>query len=250
MISEGLQVNDLDGVLIPVISIDEYHGKIDDKSIVVSFFLTDPDAAIDLSSFIESGPYDILDTDVSKSINEDGYYQVFIEMERTDHFYYDLKDILDSLDSLSGNLKWTFMAPRSKGDAVPFTEDEIKHKLFYKTIEKPNKDGTSEKSESMEEAVMEFLSHSNASDVRLYESEIVIQNNNLVTENKFVTFSDEGLLNHILGLSVKKNTQNPIIAENVKKLSAILGSDWLVETAGQFILVSSSYSPNKILLLK
>lgn len=249
MISEGLHENDLDGVLIPVISIDEYHGKIDDESIVISFFLTDPNAALDLSSFIESGPFDILDTDVSKSINEDGYYQVFIEMERTADFYDQLKDILDSIESLTKEPNWSFMSPRTKGDAVPFTKDRLKHYLFYKPIEK-DKDQNDSEADSMAEAVLEFLSNSNAKNVKLINNELMIEGRYAFADNKFVTFSDASLIHHILGLSSKEPNKSPTIVESVKKLSGILGSEWLVESAGQFILVSSDYSPNKILLLK
>lgn len=249
MLSEGLHENDLDGVIIPVISIDEYHGKIDDSSIVISFFLTDPNAALDLSSFIESGPFEILDSDVSKAINEDGYYQVFIEMERTDDFFNELKEILMSVNDLSHDLEWSFMTPRTKGEDIPFDEDQLKQYLFYKPAE-PTAEPEDEKTESMTEAVMDFLSNSNAHNVKIIDDSIIFENQYLSSYNKFVTFSDSSLINHILNLSAKKSNVTPSITENMKKLSSILGNEWLIESAGQFILISSDYSPNKILLLK
>lgn len=249
MIFEGLHENDLNGVLIPVISIDEYHGKIDDSSIVISFFLTDPEAALDLSSFIESGPFEILDTDVSKAINEDGYYQVFIEMERTPTLFSDLDEILKAIESLSHDIDWTFMSPRTKGDAVPFTKDEMKHFVFHGS-DSPVKKTENSEQEDMEEAVLDYLANSNASNVRLIGESIIIEGYNHSLENKFVTFSDLALVNHILGLQTKTPSNSNTITETVRKLSRILGHEWLVESAGQFILISSEYSPQKVLLLK
>lgn len=245
MITEGLHEDDLDGVLLPVISIDEYHGKIDDLSMVISFFLTDPNAAADLSSFIESGPYSIMDSDVSKSINEDGYYQVFVEMERISHFFYDLQDIIKDLDSLVDNQKWLFMSPDTKGEAVPFTKENVKKYVQYK----PSEDAKSEHEQTMDEEVMEFLSNSDAQNVTLGNGQLVVEGKFASVTNKFVTFSDIKLINHILDLNhkpINESIENSV----VRKLSAILGPECLVESAGQFIVVSSLVSPSKVLLLK
>jgi hypothetical protein len=246
MISEGLHEDDLDGVLIPVISIDEYHGKIDDLSMVISFFLTDPNAANDLSSFIESGPYNIMDSDVSKSINEDGYYQVFVEMERISHFFYDLQDIVNDLKSLIGNQKWLFMSPKTKGNAIPFTKENIKRYVQYK----PSEEAKTEHEQTMDEEVMEFLSHTDVKNVKLGNGKLMIEGKHSSATTGFVTFSDMKLLCHILDLHHKPINESTETKMAVKKLSEILGPDCLVETAGQFILVSSSIYPSKVLLLK
>lgn len=246
MISEGLHEDDLDGVLLPVISIDEYHGKIDDLSMVVSFFLTDPNAAADLSSFIESGPYSIMDSDVAKSINEDGYYQVFVEMERISHFFYDLQDIVNDLNSLVGSQKWQFMSPATKGNAVPFNKENIKKYVSYK----PSEEAKSEHEQSMDDEVMEFLSHTDVQDAKLGNGKLVVEGKIGSSVNNFVTFSDLKLLCHILDLDQKPKNESIELVKSVQLLSEILGPECLVESAGQFIVVSSSHYPSKVLLLK
>lgn len=246
MISEGLHVNDLDGVLLPVMSIDEYHGKIDDSSIVVSFFLTDPNAADDLSSFVESGPYSILDADVSKSINDDGYYQVFIEMERISHFYYDLHDITKDIDSLIDGQEWSFMSPETKGEAIPFNKPNVKKFVNYK----PSEETKTKSEETMDEAVMEFLSDTDAQNVKLDNGNIVIEGKYSSVASKFVTLSDMKLLCHILDLNHKPINESAEYQSKVKSLSNILGSNVIVESAGKFIIVSSSSNPSRVLLLK
>ena len=246
MISEGLHEDDLDGVLIPVISIDEYHGKIDDLSMVISFFLTDPNAAADLSSFIESGPYSIMDSDVSKSINEGGYYQVFVEMERIAHFFYDLQDIIEDLDSLIGNQTWQFMSPATKGAAVPFNKENIKKYVNYK----PSEEAKSEHEQSMDEEVMEFLSHTDAKDVKLGSGKLVVEGASAKSVNQFVTFSDLKLLCHILDLDQKPKNESVETMKSIQKLTEILGPECIVESAGNFIVVSSALYPSKVLLLK
>ena len=246
MISEGLHEDDFGGVLIPVISIDEYHGKIDDASMVIAFFLTDPNAANDLSSFIESGPYSIMDSDVAKSINEDGYYQVFVEMERISHFYYDLQDIIKDLDSLIDGQTWLFMSPDTKGNAVPFNKENIKKYVQYK----PSESSKPEPEESMDEAVMEFLSHTNAHDVKLGYGKLMIEGKYSSVTSNFVTLSDMKLLDHILDLTHKPINESLESKTIVRKLSDILGPDCLVESAGPFIVISSLSHPSKVLLLK
>lgn len=245
-LSEGLHEDDLDGVVIPVMSIDEYFGKIDDNSIVVSFFLSDPNAALDLSSFIESGPFELLDSDVSKSINEDGYYQVFVEMDRTDEFYKNLKDIVDALSSLTDIKNWSFMSPRTKGESIEFTPNNVKDKVFVsQTSSAPT--GTDQE-QSMEEALLDHLSHSDATNVKLYDKTIVIEGRNGSCNNEFVTFSDTSLLYHILSLNSK--SPNHKLTESIHKLENALGPNWSVESAGQFILLSEKSSPSKTILLK
>ena len=73
-LKEGMRENDLDDLVLPLITIDEYVSKIgDDKEvIVVGFFVEDEDPANDLSRFIDRSVTNILDTDVSPVPNEEG----------------------------------------------------------------------------------------------------------------------------------------------------------------------------------
>jgi hypothetical protein len=85
---EGMQANDLDFLIMPLISIDEYESKIDDRrAVVIGFYVTDNDPASELSAFIEKGTVPVLDTEVSPAPTEDGYYMVFVEMDRNEKLF-------------------------------------------------------------------------------------------------------------------------------------------------------------------
>jgi hypothetical protein len=94
---EGLREGDLEGLVLPHLSIDEFETKLDDDAIVVAFHVLDRDPANDLNRFIQKGAVALLDTDVSPAPNEDGYYVVFVELERNETFPERMMHILDSV---------------------------------------------------------------------------------------------------------------------------------------------------------
>ena len=84
MLLENLFAGDLDGVLHPVISIDDFESKIDENTIVIAFYLKNEESAEDLSVFLERSAISrILDTEVSSSTNKNGDYIVFVELDNS-----------------------------------------------------------------------------------------------------------------------------------------------------------------------
>ena len=80
-LTEGLFANDLVGLVLPTISINEFEPKIEKTALVIAFFVKNKEAAEDLSVFLEkSAIEDILDAEVSAAPDEGGYYLVFIEV--------------------------------------------------------------------------------------------------------------------------------------------------------------------------
>lgn len=111
-LSEGLKANALDHLVLPMISIDEYESKINDRRvIVVGFFVFDKDPAHDLSNFIDGGTSDVLDTDVSPAPTPDGYYLVFVEIMRNKNFPKVLLKILSELKNLCTIDSWQMVCP-------------------------------------------------------------------------------------------------------------------------------------------
>jgi len=98
-IFEGLRPGDLEDLVLPEITVDDFEPKSGspENVVVVSFYVKDLDPAQDLASFIERGAHNILDTEVSPSPDEEGNYLVFVEMHRdetlTDSFMKVLEDI-------------------------------------------------------------------------------------------------------------------------------------------------------------
>ena len=91
----SIQNNDLKDLIETTFSIDQYKSKVgDDKNIVVlAFEVKDPDPAKDLSQFIETG-HDTIDVDISPGPNKNGFYQVFVELERNSKLFDSIDHIL------------------------------------------------------------------------------------------------------------------------------------------------------------
>lgn len=104
MINESLRANDLRHFVKKVFEVDAYKSKIgdDEDVIVVSFTVDGEDPAKDLENFIEMGYDFVLDADTSPGETEDGYYKVFIELERGRHIAKEVTEILDGVKKLTG----------------------------------------------------------------------------------------------------------------------------------------------------
>jgi hypothetical protein len=135
-ITEGIYKSDLMDLIDPVISIDEYQSKIldDDDSIVVTFRVQNRDAAFDLSSFIERGPFPVLDTEVSDRLDSDGYYPVFIEMNRSKKFIRELLMMISKINVISKRKfkDWTFKSYKMAGTRH-LTKEELKNNVRLQT---------------------------------------------------------------------------------------------------------------------
>jgi len=106
-LTEGLRRGDLNHMILPLISIDEFLSKIDDRTvIVVAFYAYEEDPAHDLSNFIERSPTNVLDTDVSPAPTREGYYVTFVEIKRDQKFISKLLKILAEVDNQSEAAFW------------------------------------------------------------------------------------------------------------------------------------------------
>ena len=102
-INEGLKAGDLEGVVSPRFSIDQYKSKMgDDKNITVLAFTVDSSApARDLERFAETGFKQVLDADATPGTLEDGKYKVFVEFARTPDVLRHIVEFLDDLKKLT-----------------------------------------------------------------------------------------------------------------------------------------------------
>ena len=112
IISERISKGQLRNMINDVVSIDQYKSKIDeDRNIVVlAFEVMNENAADDLSNFIETGAYDVEDTEVSASTNVEGNYMVYSEMRRGQKLHETLRKVLEDVSKLSEIENWKFKA--------------------------------------------------------------------------------------------------------------------------------------------
>lgn len=155
-LTEGMQANDLDFLVMPIISVDEYESKIDDRrAVVVGFYVTDVDPATELAAFIEKGTVPVLDTEVSPAPTEDGYYMVFIEMDRNKNLPSSIIKLVDSINKLTNVDSWQFSPYHSKDDEnYPLTVEMLKDhvNLDPKSIEIRDEDD-----DEIDESIIGFM---------------------------------------------------------------------------------------------
>ena len=108
-IYEGLRENDLQYLVSNYISIDQYTSKLDDDNITIAFFCNELEVANDLKDFIEKNFYiEIRDIEISDSLTEDNKYILFVELERNINFPKIIMNMIDSIDNVTNNKKWSF----------------------------------------------------------------------------------------------------------------------------------------------
>lgn len=125
-LNESLEGGDLKNFVSDLFTVDQYKSKMgEDKDIVViGFKVKEKFPAMDLMEFIEKGYDFILDADVSAGEEQDGQYQVFVEIERTPELAPRLNSLFRGVGRLCDCKEWKFRyqkAPKS----VPFTEESV-----------------------------------------------------------------------------------------------------------------------------
>ena len=102
-VNEGLKAGDLDGVISPRFSVDQFKSKMgEDKNITVVTFTAEGLApAKDLERFAETGYKEILDADATPGTMEDGKHKVFVEFARTENVAKHISNFLEDLKKLT-----------------------------------------------------------------------------------------------------------------------------------------------------
>jgi hypothetical protein len=126
MINEGLRPKDLKKMVSNVFTVDRYTSKMgeDEDVIVLGFDVFEKFPAIDLMAFIEKGYGYILDADISSGEEENGHYQVFVEIERTPKLPEQLKNLFKGIEHLTDIRDWRFRYQKSP-QSVEFTEEMV-----------------------------------------------------------------------------------------------------------------------------
>lgn len=125
-INEGLNHNDLKGLISSEISIDQFKSKLgkDENVIVIALKIKDRDPAHDLSQFIESG-YTLLDVDTSPGPDDEGNYTVFVEINRDSNAFNFIETMLSDVQHVDNNISnWTFKSYENK-EVSEFNENNF-----------------------------------------------------------------------------------------------------------------------------
>jgi hypothetical protein len=123
---ETLEYKDMEGLIKPVIHVDEFTSKMgdDDDIIVISFFVRDSSAAKDLMNWFERGYDFVLDADRSPGEIKTNRYLVFVEIRRRSAAGAHVQQLLDDLSTLTEYepKDWTMVY---EGEDTPFTQEDF-----------------------------------------------------------------------------------------------------------------------------
>jgi hypothetical protein len=113
IINEGLDYHDLEGQLLPTVTIDEYaaHMGKDSEIVTLAFTIKNKSAGDDLCDWFERGYDFVLDAQVSEGEVRPGKYLVFVEMNRRSTVPERIIELLTDLETLTDmKLKdWTII---------------------------------------------------------------------------------------------------------------------------------------------
>jgi len=123
---ESLEYKDMEGLLKPIIHVDEFTSKMgeDDDIIVVSFFVRDPQAAKDLMNWFEKGYDFVIDADRSPGEIKPNRYLVYVEIRRRSTAGAHVDQLLGDLATLTEfePKDWTMVYD---GKETPFSQEEF-----------------------------------------------------------------------------------------------------------------------------
>lgn len=232
-----LKEGDLKNTLLKKFGVDEFEPKTGDieNVMVVSFFVIQNTPGQDLYHYLNDSVIDIRDIEVSPNPNEDNYYLVFVEIDRTENSINDIKELLREVERLAGKLRWEFKTNLTP-DYVPF-DDESAEKFIQQTPGEFKSKEEKEAEEAMEEQrrieaeqlaeaervnpVYEFLQRSDLLAANLDENTLRLGGSAGVVTLEYVNFGDKEIMDE-LGINESAVEQEYDLAL-FSKLSSILG---------------------------
>lgn len=230
-ILEGLREGDLEDIVLPLISVDEYQSKIDDEAIVFAFFVKDQDGAKDLNRFIQKSPASLLDTDISPAPNQKGYYLVFVELLKNDLLPKTIETILEEVSPLVGIEHWN-MRVRGVDKLLPVTR-----KLLAKHF------GDKEQ-EAVAESVTHYLTKSDLSDVETQGRSIDLVRDGRRMSFDLVEYKEAD--DHALFETPTSLTFADVAL--LRRLEIMLGEGWVVGGTSDSVMLRHRDENNIIIL--
>jgi len=147
--------------ITPFISVDSHKAKLgrDSDVSVLKFESSDKDVAKDLVSFIESGYKFVLDADHSPSKNNNGSFDIFVEVERNNELPQNIIKLTRDIEHVTGMMPWKFS----------FYKNESTHKLTAENLLNQIPTNPSEyeflTSETVDEDISKFFESANINNI-------------------------------------------------------------------------------------
>lgn len=232
---EGMRNGDLEDLILPMISVDEYESKIDDEAIVIAFYVSEHGAAEDLNRFLQRSPVELIDTEISPAPDAQGYYMVFVELLKNNTLPENITSLLEEVAPLANIDAWK-MQLRGHDDLVPFSEEDI-----VKAVVNPEEDNLSE-------AVLDFLRPSDLLDAKVRRRNLSISGGHEHHDFEIVGFgylpevmSEHGLTESAISMKL----DDIAFGHNI---ATLLGRGWSVNNVSGQYLVQHISSENVLVI--
>lgn len=232
-LTEGMRRGDLADLVLPLMSVDEYRSKVDEKeAIVFGFYVADGDAASDLNRFLQKSAVPLLDTEVSPAPDQHGYYMVFVEMLDNERLPQNMSDLLSEVKMLVDIDEWE-MRVRNHDGLLPFTERGL-----ARAIER-------EKQKRKDEDVLEFLRPSALANALIEDGTLIIEG---AGERYAFELIELDRLTEVLPRLPEAISLSMKAVASTNRLRRMLGETWQAWRAGRFTLLERDNDPRALLL--
>lgn len=249
-----LKYNELQDLVLPKVSIDEFSPKTGDNNdvIVLGFYVKDKEPAKDLSHFIENGAYDILDVESSPASNDDGEYMVFVEVKRDDKFFDLTEKVVEDLGNIMTIGGWKYKPYYSDDE---FDRGNNSWKSFvitdpdkYVTKEEFTENLMIQQKKEYNESIGNFFLESLISNVTLDEQEdkstLSINNGRRSFSFDLVNFGEADIMEDVSSEPILDRTTEDIFLERC------LGKGYTVNNFSEQRLTITKAGSDKVLLLR
>lgn len=154
-LTESLKQNDLEHLVSPYVSVDQYTSKLSEDNLTIAFFCNERDVASDLLDFLEKMYFmEIRDIEISDSLTEDNKYILYVEFDRNQQFPKVLVDIIDSINFLiNKEIKdWDFVS-FNMNKKMPLSVEAVKKYVRLTPLTMVTSEPTNEKNIKQESVV-------------------------------------------------------------------------------------------------
>jgi len=239
----GLRFEELKGMLLPLISVDEFEPKTGttEEVIVIAFFCKDELPAVDLDEFIDKSIIEFIDSEVSPNPNEDGYYLVFVEFKRQPNFWMKFYDLVADIENVAGEVKWS-VQPYLVDKLYALKDSELHDLVITKEDEYVPRSEFDQTVESYFQDSDLLLLETDDTHIKLGGTK-----GNIILE--FVGFGNESTLVKRLRL----NEQHIDLFHTSSTLSAMrgmLGTNWEIQTIGEYYFVNKAGNERSVVVRK
>lgn len=202
----ALKENDLAGVLLPKLSIDEFEPKTGEKEniSVLGFYVTEESAGEDLANFINKSTFNYRDVEVSPNPTEDNEFMVFVEFDRNETLIPTILELVNDIGHVSGKLEWK-AKPLLSEDPINLEASMLETWVATSSEDYMTKEDYDSKQQQEEQdrvdSIQNFLTDNTNADVVLKDNILKLKDYKYSVNLEFINYGEGKLTLEESGLS-------------------------------------------------